>query len=113
MKAKRGYAMKNHVINSIITSMQHLLSGEQLHQLYDCLVTQLHSYEISQPKNELSTECLDNQSLLRLFVATKRLENLSEKSISQYIRAVTAFFQIIGKNYADITSLDIKFYLAH
>lgn len=105
--------MKNHMINSIINAMQHLLSSQQLQQLYDCLVEQLYGYEISKPRNELSTECLNNTSLLQIFVATKRLENLSEKTIAQYIRAVTSFFQMINKHYAEITPIDIKFYLSH
>ena len=104
--------MKTHIINHIISAMEPLLSIQQLRQLYDCMVNCLHDCEIVQAKYELSTERQDTQSMIRQFVATKRLENLADRSISQYTRAIVSFFQVIGKPYQDISPLDVKFYLA-
>jgi site-specific recombinase XerD len=105
--------MKNHLINVIITAMESVLSIAQLQILQDCLVSKLNGLEIvKEHAGELSTQKLDNDSLIRQFIATKRLENLSEQSIRQYVHSITKFFQSINKSYQEITPLDIKFYLS-
>jgi site-specific recombinase XerD len=92
--------------------METVLDIDQLQKLYDCLVKELNDLNIICSKNEISTDKLDNNSLIKQFVATKRLENLSEKSIQQYARAITRFFQVINKPYYEVNSLNIKFYLS-
>lgn len=50
--------------------------------------------------------------ILQVFAANKKLENLSEKSIEQYVRTTRNMLMTLNKNYEDITTNDIKYYLA-
>lgn len=87
------------------------LDSRQLQKLEKVLNNNLHGKQINNECTELSTYSDDNDYILKVFAANKKLENLSEKSISQYVRTTRKLLLTLNKNFKDVTTNDIKYYL--
>ena len=104
--------MKERIIKDIICAMSGELSTEQLRKLESVVRIKLHGVNLQEESTAISTYQDDNDYILKVFVANKKLENASDKSIVQYVSTTRKLFDTINKNYKDITTDDIKFYLA-
>jgi len=104
--------VKEKVIKDIMLSMSEELNSKQLRALEDTLRINLHGVKMEQESTEISTYSDDNDYILKLFVANKKLENKSDKSIKQYVNDTKKMLQALNKNYKDVTTDDIKYYLA-
>lgn len=103
---------KEIAINEIIISMQDCLNKEQLVMLDETLRIKLHGVQLTEECTELSTERDDNEYMLELFRANKRLEGRKDQSITHCIRHMKQLLDQSNKNYRNITKDDVKFYLA-
>lgn len=74
----------------------------------------LNKYDIHEKRTELAVV---NQSeevkAINMFFVTKKIEGLSEKTLEYYEGRIKAFLRFVNKNLCDITSDDIKCYLAY
>lgn len=104
--------IKENMIKEILFDMSAELDADKLYKLENVLRIKLNRLRVEKENTELSTYIDDNDYIIKLFVANKRLENLSEKSIEQYVSATRNMLQYLNKNYKDITTNDIKYYLA-
>lgn len=104
--------MTNQIINTILSDMAPHLDSTQLAALSCCLIRVLHHVTIVPPARQLPDVPQDNAALLRQFVASKRLEGKSEKTLQQYLRANRRFLAAAGKHCTNITTLDLKYYLS-
>lgn len=102
----------NKFVNEVICAMAVALNNVQLKMLENVLLDKLHGKTIEEECTELSTYCDDNDYMLQVFAANKKLENLSDKSIEQYVRTTRNMLLTLNKNYKDVTTEDIKYYLA-
>lgn len=105
--------MKNELTNSIIMMMSMDLTTEQCQRLKNCLDIVLHQYDISKSTTEVA--CLmedDNYKYLKRFEIDMRIQGLSEKSITNYVRETKKMLEFFGKNFRNITKDDISYYLA-
>lgn len=101
------------LITNILNSMHSSLDDEQLKQLKDVLHMQLHDIEVSNKCYDIVQAIQENDTKkLQYFVASQRIRNLSEKTIGQYVGSVIKMRTFIGKNFVDIETADIQFYLA-
>ncbi len=95
--------MNQEIINSIMYRMNHYLDNEQLMELKKVLVKVLDD-------NESSID--DSFDLLDHFIATKRLEGRSEKTLKYYRTTVEKVLNAIDKNVKAITTDDLRNYLS-
>jgi integrase/recombinase XerD len=72
----------------------------------------LYDYEL-QPKTTALVPMADILDKIVMFLASKRLDGLSNVSIYNYGLHLRRFAQYTCKNVADITTMDIRRYLAH
>ncbi len=103
---------KEIIVNEIIIVMQDHLNADQLHILDEVLCLKLRGIRFEEECTELSTQQDDNEYMIKLFAANKRLEGCREQTISHYIRQNRDLLEKLNKNYKDITKDDIKYYLA-
>lgn len=107
------YNLKEQFVNNMIIAEQTELSPAQLRALeLNIRVLSRDIDFVQQECTELSTFVDDNDYILKVFVANKKLENLSDSTLEVYVSAVRRLFDSIQKNYKDITTEDIKYYLA-
>lgn len=104
--------MNETFINDVVQGMIPFLDNAQLEELQYVLQQTLHGKSIVQtePLDPLAQEW-ENQRLLELFIAAKRVEGCSEKSLKYYSVTITAMLQGIGKEIRHIVTDDLRLYM--
>ena len=97
---------------AVIQKMCEFLSDEQIEKLGNVLDVVLYNFEIKVKKEEIVVYDDNNIAKLKKFIATKRLEGLSEDTLMQYYRAVYNLFTEVGKPLEEINTDDIRYYLS-
>ena len=100
------------VISGIVAAVQDDLTDEQLQKLENVLVVQLHGLKIEEECTELVVSERHWEKILRLYIASKRLENCAESTLQNYGRCIRMLMQALNKKLPDITTNDLRFYLA-
>lgn len=101
------------LLNNVLVSMQNVLNEEQLKALQLQLVHELEHVTVVKHTQLVATYDNDtDERLLRLFVASKRLEGASEKTLCQYVYQTKKLVNTLRKHLPDITTLDIQYYLS-
>ena len=97
---------------AVIQKMCEFLNEEQIEKLGNVLDVVLYNFEIKVKKEEIVVYDDSNTAKLKKFIATKRLEGLSEDTLMQYYRAVHNLFNEVGKPLEKINTDDIRYYLS-
>ena len=103
---------KNDIINEVVSSMVFSLSKDQLDLVKSTFIVKMHGYEIHELCTLPSTEVKSNQYILQRFVIDMTAKGLKASTIKNYLTLIKPFFDEVNKNYRDVTSDDIKNYLA-
>ena len=105
--------LRDIVINAVVRRMEPELNNSQLKKLKVVLTLNLGNIRLEEEKNELVIydESSDIAAYKQYFVSMK-LKNLSDGTIALRMRTIDKFMRWIRKPYADITTWDIKNYLA-
>lgn len=104
--------MVEKVINGVLAAMQEYLSDDQLQKLENVLVIQLHGLVIQEECTQLVVSERHWEKILRLYIASKRLENCAESTLRNYERCVRMIFEGLNKKIHEITTNDLRYYLA-
>lgn len=87
-----------------------VLPEDQLTDVLRAVDASLIGYEISLQRMELITT-EGQPEVVKLFIASKAVSNLSRKTLKQYSYKLVNFFNIVRKSYMDVTANDIRMYL--
>ncbi len=105
----KGEPMNKEFIKDVVQEMLPYLNNDQLDRLQNALIQQLDGKTLvvvaekeEQPKNDEAIE---------KFIAAKKIEGCSEKSIAYYEKTLKAVLMTIGKSYKQIATDDIRSYL--
>ncbi len=102
--------MKEKLITEITQGLLQQLDNGQLGELRRVLIHCLEAYDIheaSQKKEQGS----QNTELITSFLAAKRIEGCSEKTITYYQNTINVALKVIGKEVKHITTDDLRGYL--
>lgn len=102
--------MKQKIITAVVQGMLPYLNNAQTEKLQEVLLHILWDYDIS-PSDGKTEE--QEQDLLALFLAAKRIEGCSEKSLKYYQATIQAMLDGIGKPIKEIVTEDIRQYLTN
>ena len=100
--------MSNEFITEVMQQMLPYLDNSQLIKLRLILEKSFLNYDVSSRTCDLEN---DNMELLKLFVAAKRIEGCSERTLSYYQKTIEAMMTSIGKNARQIRTEDLRSYL--
>lgn len=102
--------MKEKLITEITQGLLQCLDNGQLGELRRVLIHCLDDYEISEApgKEEQGSQ---NADLIVSFLAAKRIEGCSEKTITYYQNTIEAALTVISKEAMHITTDDLRAYL--
>ena len=101
--------MIDNLINEIEQAMLNILDNEQLSQLRKVLEYTFRNVSVTE-KDSVHTES-NNQSLIDNFIAAKKVEGCSDKSISYYKSTIINALVKIEKEVVHITTDDLRGYL--
>lgn len=98
--------MLNQIIIAIQRDMADILNGEQM-----CVLAQVLNKNLSPIIPEENDGKEEKANLLAMFIAAKRVEGCSEKSIRYYESTIRNMLDEIGKPERQITTEDLRAYL--
>ena len=102
--------MRQKLIQTVVTDMLSYLNNAQVEKLQEVLLHTLWDYDISLSDGKTKEQ---EQDLLALFLAAKRIEGCSEKSLKYYQATTQAMLDGIGKPIKEIVTEDIRQYLTN
>ena len=100
------------LIEEILAAMQADLSQEQLQKLENVLVIKTHGLMLQEEHTDLIISERHWEKALRLYLASKRLENCSEGTLDAYSRCIRMLMTTLNKRLQEITTNDLRYYLA-
>lgn len=101
--------MTENLIKQIELAMQSVLDAEQLAQLQKVLDYTFRNIEVSPKKVGQSQQ--NNNTLVYKFIAAKKVEGCSERSMSYYKNTIDKALTKLQKDVANITTDDLRSYL--
>ena len=100
--------MKQNLITEVVQGMLPYLNNAQAEKLQEVLTHALFSYEVTKTDKD---ENISEQNLVDLFLAAKRIEGCSEKSLKYYESTIMALLDELHKEVKQINTDDIRSYL--
>ena len=100
--------MKQKIVAAVLQGMLPYLNNAQVEKLQEVLLHALWDYDISLSDGKAEKQ---EQDLLALFLAAKRIEGCSEKSLKYYQATTQAMLDGIEKPIKEIVTEDIRQYL--
>ncbi|MDR0963223.1 MAG: phage integrase N-terminal SAM-like domain-containing protein, partial [Clostridium sp.] len=104
--------MKDKLITEILNGIAPILSMEQLKELGRVLANCLNGLEITEKTTPISQGEKVNAELLEVFIAAKRVEGCSEKSLKYYDATICHMLTGVDKPMREISTDDLRGYLA-
>ena len=101
--------MKQQIITDVVQQMLPHLDNAQLKQLQKVLEHTLFGCEITKQDEKGTTN--DNSKLVDDFVAAKRIEGCSEKTLKYYRTTIEAMVTLVDKSIRHIQTEDLRSYL--
>jgi site-specific recombinase XerD len=105
--------MKDKFITGVQTSMASTLTQAQLEELRQVLTYSLRHLDLTERKISDSRENIGSGELLEVFIAAKRIEGCSEKSLKYYNATIHRMLKTVCKPVREITTDDLRGYLAN
>ena len=103
---------KEVIVNQIVNRMVGVLDEYQVEMLQQVATIVLYDYKIEQEKNELIEYDNYDQFLLEQYYASLNVEGKSKKTIERYLTQIRTMMEWIQKPLRDITTEDLRYYLA-
>ena len=100
--------MKQNLIMDVVQGMLPYLDNAQIKRLQEVLKSSLAHYEVSENSN---IEKNSKQDFVELFLAAKRIEGCSEKSLKYYKATIVTMIDTVKKEVKHIVTDDIRRYL--
>ena len=101
--------MKEELMTEVMQQMLPCLDNAQLKQLKHVLEQVLFCYEAAGIEGK--TEKDDSLELVNMFIAAKRIEGCSEKTLKYYETSIAAMVDSLNKNVRHILTEDLRSYL--
>ncbi len=104
--------MKEQIIREIKNLMLPSLSNGQMEKLHEALITSFSKVLLSEDLSANSQDQNPACNLLDSFIAAKRIEGCSEKSLKYYFITIGKMLETVGKPIVHIMTDDLRGYLA-
>lgn len=104
--------MKEKLILEIKTAMTEIMNHQQMELLNVVLYRSFDNLCITEIDTEIKCSKSNNLKLLSFFIASKKVEGCSDKSMKYYISTIEKMLQKISKSIVDISTNDLRNYLS-
>lgn len=101
--------MKRELITEVVQAMLIYLDNAQLKQLQQVMEQTLTQYEVVGKRSIPEKD--DSDKLIEMFIAAKRIEGCSEKTLKYYRATIDAMMTSLQKNVKHILTEDLRSYL--
>ncbi|GHV22508.1 integrase [Spirochaetia bacterium] len=104
--------MKEQLIRGILHGMAGIIDSRQADELRNVLCRCLQGVEVTEQTGVIGQNEAENIQFLNIFIAAKRVEGCSEKTLVYYTATIEKMFSVLKKWVKDITTDDLRAYLA-
>lgn len=104
--------IRNEIVDTIMLKMQKIIDEMAMERLQAILLENLDKYEISERSTEIVVRDGTAEGLLRKYLATKRIEGKSERTIRRYADLLSTFISKLDRRLHELTAFDIRLYLS-
>lgn len=101
--------MKEKLITEVMQEMLPYLDNAQMKQLREAMGQALFHYEVTESKEPPEDD--KNNDLIAMFIAAKRIEGCSEKTLKYYQTTINAMASSLNRNVRHILTEDLRAYL--
>lgn len=101
------------IIQSVTAALQSRVSPETLTIVQDVLTLELNQYEVQERCTAVAVTDNSAEGQLRKYIATKRVEGLSDSTLRRYYYTNLALIRFVRKPLYDVTTYDLRFYLSY
>lgn len=99
--------MKNSLIRTINSEMNSYLNNYQLEKLNEILEYNLYKYDVI----EVEKDKMDDVDYVKLFIASKKVEGCSERTLNYYKTTIDNMLEQINKEIKTVDTDDLRSYL--
>lgn len=103
--------VKVQVINNVLSSLKDL-DQNSLDKIENILYINFEKYEIKEKCTEVVVHDDSNLGLIKKFIATKKLEGKSVKTLKKYQPELEKLHYFLGKSFYKINIYDLRYFLA-
>lgn len=103
---------RNEIVKSMEAELVHLVPSDLMPTISDVMIRILADYEITERCTDVAVLDDTNTKLLKRYCACLMVDGKSEKTVYQYSRAVQGLSDVIDKPYTEMTTYDIRYFLA-
>ena len=103
--------VRTQIINNVLGALVGI-ENAILDRIENALHIQLKDYEIQERCTEIIPHDGTNLGMVRKFIATKRLEGKSEKTLEKYQMDLENLVSTLNKKLQDVETYDLRLYLA-
>lgn len=103
--------IRTQVINNVLETLSDV-DCKLLQRIENSMCIELNKYEMQERCTDIVVHDDTNLGFIKKFIATKRLEGKSEKTINRYRPELEKMVNFLNKNISEITSYDLRYYLA-
>lgn len=104
--------MREQVINNVMVELQDFVSEDVYNRVQDVLSVELNKYELTERCTDVTVVDDTGERMLKTFAVVKSLEGLSDNTIKRYIRENKMLLDYLNMPLEDITTNDIRVYIA-
>ncbi len=101
--------MKQKLISEVMQQMLPYLDNAQLSQLKQVMEQTLFHFDVTDALEK--PEADNSNDLIAMFIAAKRIEGCSEKTLAYYQTTINAMVSVLGKSVQHILTEDLRSYL--
>lgn len=103
---------RSEIVQKVVQVLIGKVDEDVIDMVQDTLIIQLNAYELTERCTEVAVRDDTAEGKLNKYIATKRVEGKSEKTLRRYREQDMALLNFLGKPLEKITTDDIRFYLS-
>lgn len=103
--------VKSEIVNNVLSDLSDV-EKNLLDRIEHTLYIQLKDYEVQERTTDVVIHDGTNLGLVRKFIATKRLEGKSEKTLKKYQPELEKLIDFLTKKMYEVETYDLRLYLA-
>lgn len=104
--------IREKIIQEITRALQNKVPEDVITTVQDVLVIELEQYEVQERCTNVSVVDDMAEKQLKKFIATKRIEGISDSTLKRYYDMNGQLLQFLKKPIYEITTYDLRFYLS-
>lgn len=103
--------VRSKIVDQVLESLPEL-SADLRDRIERTLLTSLQNYEVQERCTEVAIHDNTNMGLVRKFIATKKLEGKSERTLRRYQPELEKLVYFLDKKLYEVSSYDLRLYLS-